>query len=58
MIKIGIWKYYYPNGKLAKEENQESGPYSWYENGNIKEQYNHLNGKNKVYILAITLILK
>lgn len=49
--KVGLWKTYFPNGKLKSEINFKNGrpmgPYTlYYENGNIEEKGNWQRTKN------------
>lgn len=50
-LKEGLWKKYWPNGKLKSEINysfgKPEGEYStYYENGQLEERANWINGKN------------
>ena len=44
--KVGVWKVWFDNGKLAQEYNAENGPFtSWYQSGQVESKGQFANGK-------------
>ncbi len=47
--KVGKWKAWYDNGKLAQEYFADNGPFkSWYSNGNVESEGQFENGVKTV----------